>query len=167
MLQSAAFAFFPVIVTLAAVSDLMTMTISNRFSVALVVGFALLAPWLPGMDLALAGMHLASAALVLAITFTLFAFGIIGGGDAKLAAVIALWLGWEPLFAFTVYTAVIGGALCIALLAFRSLPIPIFAMRQDWIMRLHDREEGAPYGIALAASAMLVYPDSLWSALLG
>lgn len=167
MLQSVAFAVFPVVVTLAAVSDLMTMTISNRFSIALIIGFALLAPLLPGMDLALMGMHLAAAALVLTVTFTLFAFGIIGGGDAKLAAVIALWLGWEPLLAFSVYTAMFGGALCIVLLAFRSIPIPIFAMRQDWIMRLHDRKEGAPYGIALAASAMLVYPNSLWSVLLG
>ncbi|AXS38891.1 prepilin peptidase [Breoghania sp. L-A4] len=167
MLQTAAFAVFPVIVTLAAVSDLMTMTISNRFSIALIIGFAVLAPWLPGMNLPLAGMHLAAAALVLTVTFSLFAFGIIGGGDAKLAAVIALWLGWGPLFAFAVYTTMIGAALCIALLAFRSIPIPIIAMRQDWIMRLHDRKEGAPYGIALAASAMLVYPDSLWSVLLG
>lgn len=167
MFETVAFVAFPIIVTLAAVSDLFTMTISNRFSVALIAGFVVLAPFAPGMDWTVAGMHLLAAALTLTITFTLFAFGIIGGGDAKLAAAIALWLGWAYLLEFAVFTALLGGVLSIGLLGFRSMPIPIFAIRQPWIARLHDRNEGAPYGIALAAAALYVYPKSLWLAFVG
>lgn len=164
MFELVAFVVFPVAVILAAVSDLFTMTISNRFSLILIGGFVVLAPFAPGMDLALAGMHLLGAVTVLAITFSLFAFGIIGGGDAKLAAVIALWLGWAHLFEFAIFTALFGGALSVVLLGFRSLPIPIFAINQPWLARLHDRKEGVPYGIALAAAALIVYPQTIWLA---
>lgn len=164
MFETVAFLVFPVIVALAAVSDVFTMTISNWISIALIAAFAVLAPLAPGMDWAMGGEHLMAAGLVFAVTFTLFAFGIVGGGDAKLATAIALWLGWSDLFAFTAYTAIIGGALSVALLAFRAVPIPVFALRQPWIARLHDRKEGAPYGVALAAAALLVYPQTLWFA---
>lgn len=165
MLGPVIFAFFPVIVVLAAVSDLFTMTISNRFSLLLLAGFPVVAMLVPGMTFELAGMHVLTGLLTLAITFTLFAFGTIGGGDAKLAACIALWLGWDLLFTFGFFTAIFGGVLSIALLSFRRLPLPAFAAGQPWIARLYDRREGAPYGIALAASALVCYPHAVWISL--
>lgn len=167
MLQFAAFIAFPVVVILAAVSDLFTMTISNRFSLLLIVGFAIAALFVPGMDLQLAGMHLLAAGLTLAITFSLFAFGIIGGGDAKLAAAIALWLGWSHLLEFGIYTGLFGGVLSVAVLGFRAIMLPDFAIRQPWIARLHDQKGGVPYGIALAAAALFVYPKTIWIAFAG
>ena len=35
-------------------------------------------------------------------------------------------------------------------------------IRQPWIQRLHDKGAGVPYGIALAAAALLVYPQTQW-----
>ncbi|MHA1548407.1 MAG: A24 family peptidase, partial [Alphaproteobacteria bacterium] len=86
---------FPLALAYAAASDLLTMTISNWISVLLVAGFVALSP-LTGMDLMTFGMHLSAGAVMLVITFTLFSLGWIGGGDAKLAAVVALWFGWTP-----------------------------------------------------------------------
>ena len=52
---------FPALMAFAASSDLFTMTISNRLSLALAGGFVLLA-LVTGMSLPAAGMHLAAAA---------------------------------------------------------------------------------------------------------
>src|SRR5262245_55523137 len=101
---------FPALMAFAAASDLFTMTISNRISLALVAGFALLAAF-GGMSLHDVGTHLGAGAIVLAFAFTFFAMGWVGGGDAKLAAVIALWLGFTWLFDYLIYAALAGGAL--------------------------------------------------------
>src|SRR4026208_815837 len=76
---------FPALMAFAASSDLLTMTISNRLSIALAAGFFLLA-LVTGMDLYAIGMHLAAAAVVLAVAFVFFSQGWIGGGGAQLAA---------------------------------------------------------------------------------
>ena len=160
-----AVASFPVIVVLAACYDLITMTIPNLISLALVASFAVLALVLtPGS--AIIGWHFAVGFGVLVLTFALFAFRLLGGGDAKLAAAIALWIGPADLLPFLLYTAIAGGGLAIAILLFRTFPLPLFALRQDWIVRLHTPKGDIPYGIALAAGAMLVYPDSAWFAAL-
>jgi len=152
---------FPALMAFAASSDLLTMTISNRLSLALAGGFALVA-LITGMSLAAVGMHVAAAALVLAIAFGFFTQGWIGGGDAKLAAATALWFGFEHLMDYMIYAAMFGGVLTILLLQFRKLPLPGLLARQPWIQRLHERGGGVPYGIALAGAAMLVYPHTGW-----
>ena len=55
-----------------------------------------------------------------------------------------------------------GGALTYGLLQLRRYPLPYFLLRQDWAQRLHDQKSGIPYGIALAAAALLVYPHTFW-----
>lgn len=152
---------FPLLVAFAAVSDLLTMTIPNRISAGLILGFAVAAV-LTNLELAAVGLHIAAGAGVLALTFTLFALGWIGGGDAKLAAAMALWMGPEHLLVFLVQTSVLGGLLTLGLLAFRQLPLPVLAARQDWIARLYAKSTGVPYGIALAAAGLLVFPETAW-----
>jgi prepilin peptidase CpaA len=152
---------FPALIAFAASSDLLTMTISNRISLALAAGFLLLA-LLSGTSLAIVGMHLAAAAVVLTIGFTCFAFGWIGGGDAKLAAAIALWFGFDYLLEYLVYASLFGGALTMILIQFRLLPLPAMLARQQWILRLHEKGGGVPYGIALAAAALVIYPKTGW-----
>src|SRR5258708_6670818 len=78
----------------AAVSDLIPYEIPNSVCLALIAGFALMAPALPA---AVIGAHVATAAAVFAATALAFAFGILGGGDAKLLAATALWMGWRNL----------------------------------------------------------------------
>jgi prepilin peptidase CpaA len=152
---------FPALMAFAASSDLFTMTISNRLSLALAGGFFLLA-LITGMSLPDLGMHLAAAALVLVVTFIFFSQGWIGGGDAKLAAAIALWFGFAHLLDYLLYASLLGGALTLLLLQFRRLVLPQILVRQRWIQRLHDEGAGVPYGIALAAAALIVYPHTPW-----
>jgi prepilin peptidase CpaA len=112
-------------------------------------------------------MHAAAALVVLAVTFVLFARGWIGGGDAKLAAAIALWFGFEPLLPFLVYASLLGGGLTLLVLQFRRLPLPVSFAGQAWLTRLHCRDAGVPYGIALAAAALIVYPETVWMRAVG
>lgn len=152
---------FPALMAFAASSDLLTMTISNRVSLLLIGGFFVMA-LATGMHAPELLSHLGAGLLVLAVTFGFFARGWIGGGDAKLAAATALWLGFDHLLTYLIYASMLGGALTLLLLQFRNLPLPALFLGQEWAERLHDKQAGVPYGIALAAAALLVYPQTAW-----
>jgi prepilin peptidase CpaA len=139
------------------------MTISNRVSLLLAGGFFALAVF-SGMGTTEILLHLGAGAVVLVMAFGFFARGWIGGGDAKLAAATALWLGFDHLLPYVIYASVFGGALTILLLQFRLAPLPIWLASEDWVQRLHGKEGGVPYGIALAAAALAIYPDTPWMA---
>ena len=159
--QYALFALFPLAMAYAAASDLLTMTISNKLALALLAGFAVMAP-VVGMGWQVVALHVAAGALVLAFGFAFFAAGWIGGGDAKLAAAVALWIGWGDLLEYATLAAVFGGALTLIILAFRQSVLPAFVIRQPWVQRLHDEKGGVPYGVALAAAGLAMYPHTIW-----
>jgi prepilin peptidase CpaA len=161
-----ALTLFPATMAFAASSDLFTMTIANRVSLILIGGFGLLGV-MTGMSMNDMLLHVGAGASVLAAGFALFSFGWIGGGDAKLAAATALWFGFNHLFDYLIYSSILGGVLTLLLIQFRMLPLPQVLVGRDWIERLHRRGGGIPYGIALAAAALLVYPHTEWMTKLG
>ncbi len=143
----------------AACSDLLTMRISNGLVVLVIASFLLLA-FVAGLPFPTIGIHFAAGALVLAVTFGMFAMGWIGGGDAKLVAAIAIWMGFELLLPYLLYAAVFGGVLTLLLLVGRRYALPGPLLKASWLVRLHHPKTGVPYGIALALAAMLVYPQT-------
>ena len=157
---------FPTIMAFAASSDLLTMTISNRVSIILVVGFLALA-LMSGMAPAEVLSHVGAGALVLVVAFGFFTRGWIGGGDAKLAAATAMWLGFGYLLNYLVYASLLGGALTLMLIEFRLVPLPGLLAGQFWAQRLHRQDGDIPYGIALAGAALLIYPDTPWMQAVG
>jgi prepilin peptidase CpaA len=152
---------FPAMMAFAASADLFTMTISNVIPLILAGGFFALAA-LDGLPVADIVNHSAAGLVVLAVCFVFFARGWIGGGDAKLAAATALWFGWTDLYAYLLYASLFGGALTLALLEFRRRALPAALAGQPWVARLHEPDGGVPYGIALAAAALVTYPSTLW-----
>jgi prepilin peptidase CpaA len=158
--------FFPALMAFAASSDLLTMTISNRVSIILSGGFLALA-LMSGMTGAEVLSHAGAAAVVLVVAFGFFTRGWIGGGDAKLAAATAMWLGFDYLLNYLVYASLLGGALTLLLIEFRLVPLPGLVAGQLWAQRLHRRDGDIPYGIALAGAALLVYPDTPWMKAIG
>ena len=60
------------------------------------------------------------------------------------------------------YVSLLGGAFTVLLIQFRQWPLPSLLSGQAWLNRLHDRESGIPYGIALALGALMVYPETEW-----
>jgi prepilin peptidase CpaA len=157
---------FPAMMAFAASSDLLTMTISNRVSLILAAGFFVLAA-MTGMPLAEIGTHLGASGIVLVVAFVFFARGWIGGGDAKLAAATALWVGFDQLLNYMIYASLFGGLLTLAIMRFRLMPLPAALAGQEWVKRLHRMDAGVPYGIALALAALAIYPDTAWMKSLG
>jgi prepilin peptidase CpaA len=159
------FLFFPAAMALAAAMDLLTMKIPNRLSAGLALGYFAVA-LISRAPLHEIAMHALCGAAMLLFTFALFNFGWIGGGDAKLAAATALWLGWTPLADYGLASAIAGGALTLLILMGRRLELPQMLASRDWIARLHNAKSGIPYGIALAFGGLVVYPETqLWAQL--
>lgn len=150
---------FPIAMLLAAVSDLASMTIPNKLVAILAAAFpayALAAGW----PLDVVAFHAATGFAVLLVTFGCFAAGWMGGGDAKLLAAIAIWLGpTQMLSSFMVWTACLGGALTLAFLAARSRLSPTTGHVS--LDRLLRADSGIPYGVAIAGAGLLSVPALL------
>ena len=162
MLEHSLVFVFPFGMAFAAATDLFTMTIPNRLTLGLAVAFFLLAP-IAGLGWQDILSHMAGGATMLLAGILLFSLGWLGGGDAKLLAAASLWLGFDQLAMFLTYTAAFGGALALAILAYRGAPVSAFPL-PGWAARLHTKGEGMPYGVAIAAGALFVYPATAWYA---
>lgn len=160
MLEAAIFVIFPFCMVFAAISDMLSMTIANRVSLLLAGSFLVIAP-LTGMDWTVYGMHIAAGALVLTVTFGLFAIGGMGGGDAKLLAATAIWMGWGlPLVSYILMTGVVGGLLTLAIVLFRGSAMSTLAGNNVFLRHLAEPKGGIPYGIALGIVGLLSFPQS-------
>lgn len=164
MIEAVALVLFPILMAFAAFTDLFTMTIPNRVSIALVALFAALALY-GHMPLVTALAHLACGLMMLALTFMMFHIGWIGGGDAKLASATALWLGWDQLLDYALAASLVGGVLTLAILELRRRE-PRALASSPRFAHLCDKTAGVPYGIALAIGGLLIYPHSpVWTLL--
>jgi len=127
----------------AAVIDVRTFTISNRLNAAVAAGAPLywvsiaLNPW-PGM-----AIQLAAGAIVFVLLAGAFFAGVMGGGDVKLAAALALWFSPAGTVKFLVLMSVAGGVLTLGIVAWHR------AQRRE------GRPE-IPYGVAIAFGALAI-----------
>lgn len=160
MFEYALLLVFPAAMAFAGAMDLLTMTIPNRVTLGLAAAFFVAAP-LMGLPLDQIMMHVAAGLLVLTASILLFALGGFGGGDAKLLSAAALWIGFDQLLPFLVYVTIFGGLLALAILYYRRLPI-LGVRAPDWAMALHKPGSGIPYGIAIACSALMIFPLTPW-----
>jgi prepilin peptidase CpaA len=149
----------PCLVIAAGLYDLTTMTIPNWISGALIVGFfpAALAVGMPPMTVAL---HVGMAVAALVCGMLMFALRWLGGGDAKLMAAAMLWLGLTGSLMFMLYTAVAGGLFCLILMGLRANIGPFLFGAPAWATRLLEPKGDIPYGVAIAAGALLAFPSS-------
>lgn len=140
--------------------DLFTMTIPNRISLALLAAFAVCSA-AAGLTLEQFAMHIACGAVILVIGMGMFAARLLGGGDAKLMAASAVWVGADNLMLYFLLISVLGGVLAVALLAYRKLPANTLGL-PGWAARLHVPGSSMPYGVAIAAAALWIYPQTIW-----
>lgn len=150
---------FPVAMAFAAANDLFTMKIPNLIPIALFASFVIVA-LLSRMPLDVFGMHVAVGFAVLTATFTLFALNLFGGGDAKLVAAGAVWMGPEHILDYLLLITLFGGALSLLILGYRKwVPAAAFGF-PGWAQRLNIDKGPIPYGIAIAAGALVVFPKT-------
>ncbi|PWU75282.1 peptidase [Ochrobactrum sp. POC9] len=160
MTAAAMTAIFALAMVTAMITDLMSMTIRNRVSISLTLGFILLAP-LCGISLSDYGWHLAVGGIALIVTFSLFCLRAMGGGDAKLIAATALWFGPNTsLMDYLVMVSILGGVLTLTIILYRTIPRPLLADRYAFMGTLARKDIGIPYGIALGAAGLWTFPLS-------
>lgn len=151
---------FPALVIVGGLHDLLTMKIPNWISLALVATFfpvALLVGAAP-MDVAI---HVGVGFAALLVGMGMFAAGWVGGGDAKLLAASCLWMGLSGLAPFLIWTGLCGGAFCLFLMTARQyFPMVAPSVSQGWVVNLMRPKGDIPYGVAIAAGALLALPES-------
>ena len=159
LLTLALLGVMPALAIVGGLNDLTTMKIPNWISGLLVVLFfpAAVAVGLPLSDLAI---HLGGGVLALLVGAGMFALRWIGGGDAKLMAAACLWLGLTGSGMFLLWTGLVGGVFCLALLFARFHARPYLAGAPGWIAQLMEPKGDIPYGVAIAAGALLAWPES-------
>lgn len=152
---------YPVLLLAAAISDLLTRRIPNWMTAS----FVLLWPFqviLSGMEFRMIGLHVAAGIVGLAVGFVLFALRYIGGGDAKVFSGACLWIGLDQMLELTVLTTLIGGVLAATFLILRGFAAnPAMAIALIWIGRERVEALSLPYGVAIAAAAILLAPAGL------
>ena len=151
---------FPALAIFAAVNDAVTMKIPNWISIILAAAFVptALIVGLSGYDILIA-VGMGFAALIIGIA--LFAFRVIGGGDAKLLAASVMWVGISGIGPFLIYVALAGGGLSIGLLLARKwVPLMLVVIGPAWLQRLLEPKGDLPYGIAIAVGAICAYPQT-------
>jgi prepilin peptidase CpaA len=127
----------------AAVVDVKTFTISNRLNAFI----ALLAPlfwWSTGLDFwPDAAIQMGVAVIVFALLAAAFYAGMMGGGDVKLAAALALWFSPISTMKFLILMSIAGGVLTLVVVAIHRA----------------GKKEGkpqVPYGVAIAFGALAI-----------
>lgn len=150
---------FPAALIIAALNDLYEYKIPNWVSVVLFLSYFAAGIGLGATPAAmLEGFLFSCAALV--VGFGLFAGRILGGGDAKLIAACAPWIGPSALAPFLLNTAFAGGVFAVALIMFRKAPaLPVYAQAR-WLMRLHERPKDIPYAVAIAIGGLLSFSQT-------
>jgi prepilin peptidase CpaA len=156
LLQTGCLAAFAILLIAAGWQDLRTLTIANRLSLATVAAFAVWAAAgvaLGRLSPAMLGVTILCSLAVFVIGATGFAAGVLGGGDVKLLAAASLFAGSARLVDFLVVTALVGGALGLAVLV--GAPIGPATPATDGTVRARLRS-GLPYGPAIAAGGLWV-----------
>ena len=156
LLQTGSLIVLAVLLVAAAWQDLRTLHISNGLPLSIVGVFVV---W-SILGLAAGTSTAAGVALSVAcaVTFFLvataaFAAGMIGGGDVKLAAAMALFAGPSLMLDFLLVVGIVGGVLGIIMLAGVQIGPVAHAGGSTARGRLQSR---LPYGLAIAAGGLWV-----------
>ena len=123
----------------------MLFLLASYFPLALASGFSLEA----------IAMAIGTGLIVFMAGFGCFSAGWLGGGDVKLGAVSALWLGPEVVISYLLWTAILGSMVTLSILLLRrkralEAGIP------------YDRAAALPYGPGMALAAIILFPQSTW-----
>ena len=157
---------FAALLLAAAVRDLTSYIIPNWISLALLAGFlpAAWLAWKTGVPALHIGQCLMVGFAVLAAGVAMFALNWLGGGDAKLLAAAALWIGWQGLAAFLFWTTLAGGVLALVLLTVRRRTAPAGEAPATWVDGLLRKGAPVPYGVAIAVGALAALPEGALTA---
>jgi prepilin peptidase CpaA len=149
------------LVSAAAVTDMHSYRIPNWLNGLTALTFLPVALW-SGMDLTTIGFHYLAGLGLLLFGYMLFSLGAFGGGDAKLVAACGVWFGASDSLTFITSAVLCGGVLAMTMLLWTIFKYSIQLDFGDFLPGLKKVMPKLPYGIALAAGAILAIPSSTW-----
>jgi prepilin peptidase CpaA len=138
------------LLAVATIQDAVQLRISNIISGSVLI-LAVVAMVMSGFQ-ASVWQNAVVFAVVLTIGTLLFSRNILGGGDVKLFAGVALWADFASALQLIASILVAGGILAIIIITLRLLAPKKLTSR---VKTLQPRA-GIPYGIAIAAGTLLV-----------
>lgn len=141
----------------AAVYDAATLRIPNWISLVLIALFPVVAI-AAGLSWGEAGWHVAIGFAALLAGMGLFATGAIGGGDAKLFAAVALYVGAAWFLPYIFVVALAGGVLALIVIVLRWAAKRAGGVA--WLDHLAKAGAGLPYGVAIVAGGLFVLPQT-------
>jgi prepilin peptidase CpaA len=157
-LQYAALIGFAALMMVAAFEDLRRLTIPNPLPLGLCLLWPLYILTMPSWALALGSIG--CAIIVFAFGVLFFSRGFLGGGDVKLLTAATLWAGPGGTTSLLVLTGVLGGALALFLLVPPGAHLAMLARGKLGPVSAdlpgNRLNTPVPYGIAIAAAAMIV-----------
>ncbi|HZL58112.1 MAG TPA: prepilin peptidase [Stellaceae bacterium] len=146
---------FPLV--MASITDWRSLRIPNWLTAMLALAFPV-AALLGGQPVDWLS-HIEAGVLVFVGSAVLFALRIMGGGDVKLLAAVALWLGLGQLLSFLTLTALVGGGFAFLVLMLRHPLVQttlLATLRR--LPAFADKKMPIPYGIPIAVAALLMAP---------
>lgn len=157
ILHNLVLAAFTALMAMAALEDFRRYAIPNWLTLSVCVLWPAFA--VPGAPLSVVLSALGCALAVFAVGAVLFARGYVGGGDVKLLAVAVLWAGAANTPGLLILTGLLGGVLALILLS--PLGTYLFTGARGWLDPPQAPEGSkagppVPYGIAIAAAALIV-----------
>ncbi len=153
---------YPAALVGAAISDILWSRIPNWLSLFLAGWFVAYAIFV-GVAFDVIGLRLGLGAGALAVGFVLFSFGLLGGGDVKIIAASAIWVGLNDLMLFLTVVAISGGILAAGVFFIRKslIPSPQWLLDQNWYLRLVTEGNGIPYGVAICVGGIVTFHEAL------
>ncbi len=145
----------------ASITDVKALRIPNWISIATIALFGIFL--LVGGKTVVIWHHLAVAAIVLVIGFSVYSFGFMGAGDIKLMTAVALWAGPSHVLEFLLFMSLFGAVLALIVLAGRRFllwdkegwsPSKLSRFFPDWV-----RRGLLPYGVAISLGALMSIPS--------
>ena len=143
---------FAALLLVASCFDVLQLRIPNLVPVALVALFAL--QLLIGSTAQAPLHHVLAMGLALLVLLPLFALSMLGGGDVKLLAAVALWLGTDKLAALLILVGIAGGVFALFWLAMR------------WLVRAGLRDRKLPPSLRARAPLPFALPIMIVAVLL-
>ena len=143
---------FGALLVAASCFDVLTLRIPNSIPLALIGLFVLHV--LVGSGVHAPLDHFLAMALAMLILLPLFASNMLGGGDVKLLAAVALWLGMHKLAALLILVGIFGGVFALLWLAMR------------WLIRAGLRDRTLPRSLQARAPLPFALPIMFVAALL-
>ncbi len=137
-------------------SDIMSLRIPNTHSVIILLCFVPAYIATPPVFEPL-WHHLAALLLMFAVTYVMFYTGLMGGGDAKLASALALWVGLRGIIPFVFYISLAGGLLAAVTLMIRKKKPFQNPRAGSWIAEVQSGKDAIPYGVAISVGVWAVF----------